>query len=593
MQKFLTKVAAAAALYLVFSAGCASQLKPYKKVNTPTGSGVEQELDLSTIFFNDIHSNTRFSVLDYMNQNGKDHLLLMFGSKGCSACNLKNEEFKKSIIGQHSLFLDQAGKTFDLIGVNTDFDGPERMRAYLTNFDFIRWSDPKGLAMIAYFIPPGRTFGVPVTILLNKRGVMFRLLNDEKATPDQIMARVEQAINGTAPVDDSGDGEDDGPTDGNGDGPVDPIPVVPATDLAFVGPGRFKKIDLKTCDGVDENLDNVLGQPDFRVVHIAKDSCGAACSANVAQVKALASTFCDAAGATANSKKCTVAALQTGNAGLDANSCATGFAYRGGEKFFDVFESHFNWNYPVYEDPTDFEPRFGKTFDGPLTMVFRRDGTLVWSAEGQLAPQALTSAMQASSFGLEVVNGPDFPVYTSDKVTKNFSEIRRNSKLTVVVSTLIFDTIGCGSCEIELAHWSKPGGFLDFCAARPNDCQIMLFDFRDVKGLVPISGFYDLIKNGGIDPEFNVPIKGLTERNIRVPLFLDPLPHSNPDGSINFSRFYEGYLKAASRELGQVGRIAIYNTEGRILTIHASGQDIEPTDDIFNFVKSNLGVVAE
>ena len=83
------------------------------------------------------------------------------------------------------------------------------------------------------------------------------------------------------------------------------------------------------------------------------------------------------------------------------------------------------------------------------------------------------------------------------------------------------------------------------------------------------------------------------ERNIRVPLFLDPLPHSNPDGSINFSRFYEGYLKAASRELGQVGRIAIYNTEGRILTIHASGQDIEPTDDIFNFVKSNLGVVAE
>jgi hypothetical protein len=119
----------------------------------------------------------------------------------------------------------------------------------------------------------------------------------------------------------------------------------------------------------------------------------------------------------------------------------------------------------------------------------------------------------------------------------------------------------------------------------------MLFDFRDVKELVPISQFYDLIKNGGVDPEFNVPIKGLTERNIRVPLYLDPLPHVNSDGSINFSRFYEGYLKAASRELGQVGRVAIYNQEGRILDIHASGQDIEPTDDTFNFVKSSLGAL--
>jgi hypothetical protein len=585
MRQLMTKTAVVAALYLVFSAGCASQLKPYKKVNTPKGQGVEQELDLSAIYFNDIHSNARFNILDYMNQNGKEHLLLMFGSKGCSACNLKNEEFKKNVIGQHSLFLDQAGKTFDLIGVNTDTESPERMLAYLTNFDFIRWSDPKGLAMIANFIPPGRTFGVPVTILLNKKGVMFRLLNDEKATPEQIMARVEQAINGSVPSDDS---EDDTGDNGSEGGTVTPIPVVPATDLAFVGPGRFKKVDLKTCSNVSENLDTVLGTSDFRIVHVAKDSCGAGCAANVSQLKAVASSICGEEGALAGTKKCSVAALQTGGAALDAASCSTGFAYGGGEKFFEVFESHFNWNYPVFEDPTDYEPRFGKTFDGPLTMVFRRDGTLVWSAEGQLAPNALSSAVKTSGFGLEAAKGPDFPVYTKDKVIKNFSEIRRNAKLTVVVSTLIFDTIGCGSCEIELAHWSKPGGFLDFCAARPNDCQIMLFDFRDVKGLVPMSQFYDLIKNGGTDPEFNVPIKGLSERGIRVPLFLDPLPHSNPDGSVNFSRYYEGYLKAASRELGPVGRIAIYNKEGRILSIHASGQDIEPTDDIFNFVKNSL-----
>jgi hypothetical protein len=321
---------------------------------------------------------------------------------------------------------------------------------------------------------------------------------------------------------------------------------------------------------------------------VAKDSCGAGCAANLGQLKAVASSICNEAGASESTKKCAVAALQTGAAALDETSCSTGFSYQGGEKFFEVFESHFNWNYPVFEDPTDYEPRFGKSFDGPITMVFRGDGTLVWSVEGQLAPDALSAAIKTSGFGLEAVKGPDFPVYTSDKVVKNFSEIRRKAKLTVVVSTLIFDTIGCGSCEIELAHWSKPGGFLDFCAARPSDCQIMLFDFRDVKGLVPMSGFYDLIKNGGTDPEFNVPIKGLTERSIRVPLFLDPLPHSNPDGSINFSRYYEGYLKAASRELGPVGRIAIYNTEGRILSIHASGQDIEPTDDIFDFVKNNL-----
>jgi hypothetical protein len=322
---------------------------------------------------------------------------------------------------------------------------------------------------------------------------------------------------------------------------------------------------------------------------VAKDSCDAGCVANLAQVRALASSICIEEGAAPTTKKCSVAALQTGAGILDTASCSTGFAYRGGEKFFEVFESHFNWNYPVFEDSIDYEPRFGKTFDGPITMVFRRDGTLVWSAEGQLAPNVLSTKIKTAGFGSEIVKGPDFPIYTSDKVVKNFSEIRRNAKLTVVVSTLMFDTIGCGSCEIELAHWSKPGGFLDFCAQRPNDCQIMLFDFRDVKGLVQISEFYDLIKNGGTDPEFNVPIKGLSERGIRVPLFLDPLPHSNTDGSINFSRYYEGYLKAASRELGPVGRIAIYNSEGRILSIHASGQDIEPTDDIFDFVKNTLG----
>jgi len=589
MENMLTKVAVAAGLYLVLSAGCASQLKPYKKINTPTGSGVEEELDLSTIYFHDIQSTVRFSVLDYMNQNGKDHLLLMFGSKGCTACNLKNEEFKKSIIGQHDLFLDQAGKKFDLIGVNTDIESADRMRAYLTNFDFIRWSDPKGLAMIANFIPPGRSFGVPVTVLLNKRGVVFRLLNDEKATPEQIMTRVERAINGSNSNGDGSDDGDDGTSEGGDDGSVVPIPVIPATDLAFVGPGRFKKINMTSCDGTPTDLDSVLGQPDFRIVHVTKNNCDVACRANLEQVQAVEKSLCNEAGAVADSKKCAVAALQTGDGALDVDSCVTGLVYKGGEKFLEVFESHFNWSYPVFEDPTDFEPRFAKSFDGPLTMVFRRDGTLVWSAEGQMTPQALMAALNSPSFGLEVVKGPDFPVYTSEKVVKNFSEIRRQSKLTVVVSTLIFDTIGCGSCELELAHWSKPNGFFDYCAARPTDCQIMLFDFRDVRNLVPMSTFYDLIKNGGMDPEFNVQIKGLIERQIRIPLFLDPLPHSLEDGSINFNRHYEGYLKAASRELGPVGRVAIYNNEGSILTIHASGQDVEPTDDIFNFVKANLG----
>lgn len=596
MRKYLTAAAAFAGLSLAMSSGCASRLKPIKTVNTPVGSGVEQELDLSSIFFTDIHSGAKFSILDFMNQSGKEHLLLMFGSKGCTACNHKNELFKKSIIGQHQFYLTDAGKKFEVVGVNTDNEPAARMQAYLTNFEFIRWSDPKGLGMIQNFIPLGRQFGVPVTVLLNKKGVVFRILNDEKATPEQIMARVEEAIaNGSSGGGGPADGADDGdPTDDSDgtdstDGMVNPQPpVVPATDLAYIGPGRFKKVDLKSCDGSARSLDDVLGQPDFRIVQVAKGGCGASCTSNLAQLKSLSDSICGLSGAVAGTNRCSVASLQTDAAAPGSVACASGIGFSGGDKFFEVFETHFNWNYPIVEDPTDFEPRFSQTFDGPITMVFRKDGTLVWSTEGQLADNVLSSALKTPSFGLETVRGPDFPVFTKEKVVKNFSEIRRQSKLTIVVSTLIFDTIGCGSCELELAHWSKPGGFLDYCSARPAECQIMLFDFRDVKGLVPISNFYDMIVNGGTDPEYNVPIKGLAERNIRVPLFLDPLSPTNPDGSPNLARFYEGYLKAASRELGSVGRIAIYNQEGRILTIHASGQDTEPTDDIFDFVKKTI-----
>lgn len=593
MKRFLTGTAVVLAASLASFAGCASQLKPYKTINTPDGTGVEEELDLTQIFFTDLYSGAKFSVAEYMQADGKDHLLLMFGSKGCTSCNQKNEHFKQSIIGQHALFLTDEGHKFDIIGVNTDVEPAERMRTYLTQFDFIKWSDPRGLNMIAHFVPPGRSFGVPVTVLLSKRGIVFRILNDEKATPEEIMARVEAAIL-------KGGVSDDGSDDGGDDGTVKPPkppkpptpPVVPATDLAFIGPGRFKKVEVTPCSGSPVALDTVLGQPDFRIVQATKGACTDACKANLTQLKALAADLCAEAGSAEGSKKCAVAAVQTEAPTAASAACASGLAYGGGQKFFEVFGSHFRWDDAMRLDDDDFYARFESDLAGPLTMVFRRDGALVWSHEGSLAPGMLSTALAAPGFGSAFASGPGFSVYTKDEGQSTLADTLKKAKITVLSTSQIVYNPPCGGCLEELQKWSQPGNLVDYCAARPSECQVRFIETRDKTPWASDAAFYDFAMNGGNEPDVDPPLAvvGLNERGVRVPLLVDTEAKYTAEGD-NLRRIHEGYLTAASRsffagpELGNP-LITIFNQEGRIVEMYLSGDPDHAADFIFERVKS-------
>lgn len=589
MKSRLT-LTAAALVTLTFSAsllsGCASQLKRDKKINTPVGSGVEEKLDLSSIFFTDLYSGTTFSIAEYMEAEGKDHLLLMFGSKGCTSCNQKNEHFKESIIGRHQFLLTNEGKRFDLIGVNTDIEPAERMRSYLLNYEFIRWSDPKGQNMVNFFVPPGRSFGVPVTVLLNRRGIVFRILNDEKATPEEIMARVEEAILGGS---------------GNpGASPVKPTPqptppvVVPATDLAFIGPGRFKKVEVASCDGAKTSLDRVLGEPDFRVVHVVKGGCSSACEKNTAELKALSVDVCGVEGRVAGSKKCAAVVLQTEAPVAGSQGCSSGLAYKGGDLFFDVFETHFNWNQPRVLDEDDFLPRFTGDFATQITMVFRRDGALVWSHAGELATGALASALKAPGFGTSFATGPKLPVYTKTQGSHYLGDVIKQSRITVLSTSQIANIPPCSGCLEEMQMWSQQGSLVDYCAARASECQVRFVEIRDNSSFTTLDNFYDFVMAGGTDPDPAFPgtVTGLNGYGVRIPLLVDPLAKYTDEGD-NFARIHEGYLTAMSRryfETNKLGNplVTIFNQEGRIVEMYLSGDPDHDASYIFERVKNLL-----
>lgn len=560
----------------VLAAACASKLPRDLTDNTPGGRA--EPLDLHLVEFEDIRSGETVNLEAYMNEGGKDFLLLTFGAQFCTACSDKGRHLVSDVIGKHPLYLTEESKRFEIIGINTD-QYPERLGAYLTNFPFMQWSDPASpdMTMLRFFMPPGNKFKVPLTVMISRRGIEWRVMPDERMSMDDMMRQVEVTMglrDGSVDGDEGDGGEGDG-GEGDGGSEGDGGDGGVAGPLGVPSPGRLRSVDVQTCDGATKTLHDAVGEAKYRFVQITKGACGTACKANAQALTAMPAT-CQGRGNT-----CAVASLTT--AAPARSDCANGVTFQGGEAFYDVFKTHFNWDDPRELDSSTALSRFTHELQGPLILGFDEQGTLVYSKEGTLQAGELATAMAAPGFGA-VARGPDFRLY--DKATGNFklADLRRKAKYTVVTA---FGYM-CSSCILELQHWSEPNQLIDFCAARPGDCQLAAMETGELPAGQTLADYHDGIVHGS--PDFD----GFDALHIRAPLILDPLDkYLLPNYADNLDRFFEGYLIATSPNPAWWGdpRTVIYDREGKIVGQFKSEPPAPGEDDpVFKKVKELLGL---
>jgi hypothetical protein len=549
------------------STSCASKLERDLTHKAPVGSGLVEALPMNDVKFTDFASGRTLSLAEYMDEAGRDHLLLVFGSKGCAACNSKATHLRDDAIGQHPLYLTDAGRRFEIIGINTDPDTKERLSGLLQQFPFIQWSDPRGNVMMNFFMPPGVPISVPLTVMINRQGIKWRVLPNEPRSVEWIMNEVTKTLGlGGAsdgdPTDDGGDGGEgdggDGGGEAGGEGDGGGGDGIAGIDLAAEGKGRFKLVEMQGCNAAAVNLHDALDGADVKFVQVVRGACGADCEANLAQLASLESG-CKVNGA---AKTCASATLAADALGALCAGAHKSRVYRGGDEFFQVFGTHFDWNYQVTEGPP---PDYALTIPevaGPLVLGFNADGRLVFSHEGKLAGGQVAAAMAKPGFGTSTPGGPDFKLYSKADGEFRFGSYRQQARYTVVMAWGAYP-VPCTSCIAELKHWSAPGQLVDYCTARPTQCQVVGLETHlpdNPEDPAAMAAFYEGIINGD-----GQGFEGIGPMGIRVPLVLDPLPINGPNGNEYLRRVFDGYMLASVPEWGFDYRTFVYDREGKVI----------------------------
>lgn len=569
----------AASLICGVFVACGSKL-PYEiQIKRPVALPVEK-VDLGLIEFTDIDSGESVNVEQWMGSRGVSHLLLTFGSKSCTACNKKARELRDNFLSQDQMSLTGAPSNLALVGVNTDSGALQLTRRFVgsENFQFIKWSDPRGDLMVKWFLPEGRYYGVPLTVLLNRDGILWRYTNDSVASVDDMVRRAiaSAGADGSNGGGSSGGGSSGGNTSGGGGQPVDPPEVPQPPALAFPGPDRMREIMVTRCsEQIDERVAGQLSTYlplDRRVtfLHVESESCGEMCVKNREILKnkvvnSLGGRFTD---------QLAVGFLFADH---EAGSCPVSDVpgeqvqyFSGGRDFRTVFASHFDWDNGVVEG--DDGSLQINPLEKAITLGFDETGRLIFSSEGAIDERRIGDFLR-SRFLSGIVRrksqfapGPQWNWFgmrqgDSDAGAITFDTIRDRSKYTIVN---VFGE-SCGSCKAEMNHWSRSGGLFDHCAARPEFCQVLSLE----NGL-PESAFNG---PGPVDPiEMTVYLRQLNDRmavdGIRIPfLMLDPYSPENDLGYGYLRRFFDGYLSARNPHLGFDFRTVIYDQEGKILGV--------------------------
>ena len=558
--------------------GCGSRLPSEINIKRPVADGSQDatRIDLSLIDFTDIETGATVNAGAWMDQQKTSFMLLTFGSRACSACNKKARVIRDNYLSSDKISLAGMESRLAIVGVNTDSDSLALTQRFIRSegFDFIRWSDPRGTKMLKWFMPGGRSYGVPLTVMVSRTGILWAYTNDSTASVAEIMARARATVEGDASQQPSDPGTDpDDGDDGDGNDPHNPHPVALPPALAFEGADRMRDVMVSTCGvdrGVKQRLDVV--QPLSFIAnffHIEGESCGDVCRNNRAllQRKVESVMAADVSAAFLYAGPSTV---DCANLTPAQNKKSRIQSLAGGAEFFDSFATHFDWNHEV------LETNGGSLSVAPLassvTLAFGRDGKLLFSAEGAMDEARLDDflrslwkpgpGMQAAPFARGPAwNFHGLPGGQAQGGLVDFSEWRNHATYSVV------NAFGesCSSCMAELKHWSRPGGLFDLCNKNPDFCIAGAVENGLPDSAYTRPGPVDLKE---MDTYLRQITSGLTARGISVPiLMLDPYSPENDNGRGYLKRFFDGYLSAKNPEMGFDFRTIVSDREGKVLGV--------------------------
>lgn len=568
---------------LALSFGCASRLPQERVSRKPQSTNITDAVNLDAVSFVSLRDAETVNLGAYLRQENLDYALLVFGALGCGICRVEGRKLEQEIIGQHPLFLSEEGQKFRVIGVNTDRDRPGKVAAQLARdgFDFVRWQDAGGQAMLEYFLPAGRAYGVPLMVLVRPGGIVFRVLPAEAESTDlfRLMDRIGEVMRAPAgqrsnnPL--PGEESPQSPsatstaiatststtassstsTDTNQQPPTSSTSR--ARNLDDMAAGRLAYLPLRTCDAQQTTAEAASAQAEWTVLQLVRGTCSEQSCGERAQRLA---ELCQS-GPLPSGSSCAVLNI----AQQTPAACRAGLDYFGGDEIWKAYQTHFNWDYPISEDQ-DYNLVLPEV-TGPLLMVFAKDGRLVASRQGELSADAAVLWLTGLAADARA-QGPNFRFFEPTRGDFGFAEILAKSTYTIV-NVLSADP-PCASCLKALQQWSQPGDLVDFCAARPTQCQIVALESDGpVQGSAAKPEYYRRLlegyqrPRGSSDPQGNFP--GFNPLGIRVPLLLESYPVSGPNGNEYLRRFAGGYLGALRPNMPRGNGSLIFDREGKIL----------------------------
>lgn len=557
-------------IFASYLSGCGSRLPRDINIKRPVASGSEDStrIDLNMVEFTDIETGAAVNAGTWMDDLKTDFILLTFGSRACSACNKKARAIRDNYLSSDQFSLVGMESRLAIVGVNTDADSISLTQRFVKSegFSFIRWSDPRGTKMLKWFMPEGRSYGVPLTVMINRHGViLWAYTNDSSATVPEMMERARTTIDSNAlpaPTPDPGVPDSE-----------EPILVKLPPVLAYEGTHRMREVMVSTCGinrGSTKPLEALLPLTYVATFfHIERDVCGANCSKNRLLLQRKVDSFLTA--------DIGAGFLYAGQVPVDCETQNTEpnkkskiQSASGGRDFFEVFASHFDWNHAV-TDQGD-----GRLAIAPLapelTLAFDRGGKLLFSAEGLLDEARVDSFLRSIWIPGTGKSKPDFargPAWNFHGLMAgqttggavDFSEWRNLSQFTIV------NAFGesCSSCMAELKHWSRSGGLFDVCEKSPGFCTVGV-----VENGLPESAFSKpgSIDSRALDTYLNGIFGTLVGRGISAPfIMLDPYSPENDGGQGYLKRFFDGYLSARNPEFGFDFRTIVSDREGKILGV--------------------------
>ena len=213
--------------------------------------------------------------------------------------------------------------------------------------------------------------------------------------------------------------------------------------------------------------------------------------------------------------------------------------------------------------------------EGPLVFVFDRQGRLKFSREGLVTDGEIRTAATSPDVR---ATGPNFRFVGRAEGPFGFASWRQQARYSVVSA---FGKL-CQSCMAEFKHWSEPGGLIDWCAARPGDCQVIGIENGLPEPGQTEAAYLEALIFG--DAGF----EGLASLGVRVPVGLDPQPFDDFDGNGWLRRYFDGWLMAEFPEFGLDFRTVIWDREGKVVGVFKAEAPQSGEDPVLVRLKSLL-----